>query len=360
MAHDSNQQSGRNGLDAPEGRDLFAAAVRDAATPVAIADARQPEQPLIFANDAFVALTGYPRAELLGRNSRLLQGPGTDAAEAARLAMAVAAGEPGQAELLNYRKDGSVFWNAVQLSPVRDVSGDLAFWFGSYADITQRKTLELEMRHAMEARATEVQAALTQKTALLHEVDHRVKNNLQLISSLLLLQSRRIEDPAARIAVRGMLDRVSAVATVHRRLFQNEQIARFDVAEFMRDLIADLVGSAGRSDLEVRMDLERIDVPSAQAAPLALVLNELLTNAIRHAYPPGQAGEVFTRLSRVGGGFEIEVADRGVGFDDPGNPQRGFGLTIVDLLSQQLRARTTFVDAQPGVRATVSTPLGLS
>src|SRR5690606_40563302 len=105
--------------------------------------------------------------------------------------------------------------------------GAASHWLGVCSDVSERRAHEAKMREeagiltrALALRAAEVEVALEQKTALLHEVDHRVKNNLQLISSLMLLQSRRIEDPAARAALRGMLDRVSAIATVHRRLFQ--------------------------------------------------------------------------------------------------------------------------------------------
>jgi PAS domain S-box-containing protein len=358
--HDIILSTGTRG--APD--DLLGAAMRDSRTAMVIAQAHGATRPLIFANDAFLELTGYSRDEVIGKAGHFLSGPGTDSGEVDRINRAVAEGQAVQSELLSYRKDGSSFWNAMQISPINDANGAPSYWLGVCGDVTERRIREAEMRaeadalnQAVAARAAEVEAALAQKTTLLHEVDHRVKNNLQLISSLMLLQSRRIEDPAARAALRGMLDRVSAVATVHRRLFQNERVARFDVAEFMRDLIADLIGAAGRKDLQVRLDLERVEVPSSQAAPIALVLNELVTNAIRHAYPPERGGEITARLNRNGEAFEISVCDRGVGFADPHHPPRGFGLTIVQLLSQQLRAETKFADAQPGVYATVRTPL---
>ena len=100
-------------------------------------------------------------------------------------------------------------------------------------------------------------SALAQKSALLHEVDHRVKNNLQLIASLILLQSRRTTDEAARAALKSVLERVTAVATVHRRLFQGDPL-RFDVADFVRDLTGDLAAAAGRDDLEIALDLDQV------------------------------------------------------------------------------------------------------
>jgi two-component sensor histidine kinase len=208
-----------------------------------------------------------------------------------------------------------------------------------------------------EARADALERALKQKTALLHEVDHRVKNNLQLISSLLLLQTRRTEDEAVRIALRAMLERVSAVATVHRRLFQSEDIERFDVADFLRDLTGDLAAAAGRDDVQIRLDLDRVAVPAAQAAPLALVANELIGNALKHAFPDGRAGAVDVAIRREPKAFRMTVADDGVGRG--AGSAAGFGSTIVELLSKQLRASTQIEETHPGVRAVLVVPVTL-
>ena len=126
---------------------------------------------------------------------------------------------------------------------------------------------------------------------VLHEVDHRVKNNLQLIASLILLQSRRAPDEAARAALKSVLGRVTAVATVHRRLFQGDPLY-FEVADFVRDLTADLAAAAGRDDLKISLALEDVTIPSSSAAPLALVINEILGNALKHAFPDGRAGHI--------------------------------------------------------------------
>lgn len=191
--------------------------------------------------------------------------------------------------------------------------------------------------------------------ALLHEVDHRVKNNLQLISSLILLQARRTQDPGARDALRSVLERVNAISVVHRRLFQAEDMERFDLAQFVRDLVDDLV-STGPGAIDLRLDVHRIDIRAAQAAPVALVVNELLSNALRHAYPDGR-GVVEIVVRRIERAPEIVVCDHGVGLPDPPVPARGFGLTLADLLCRQLSAECSFADSEPGVRATVRLPI---
>ena len=265
--------------------------------------------------------------------------------------------------MLNYRKDGSTFWNSRHLSPVRDADGEIAYVFGCQTDVSERKAQQLALLRSREAlladvsnRSRDLEAALAQKTALLHEVDHRVKNNLQLISSLMLLQSRRLEDEQTRVALRAMLERVSAIATVHRRLFQSADVTRFDVAEFIRDLTGDLAGSAGRDDLELRLDLEHVAVPASQAAPLALVVNELIGNALKHAFPAGRSGSVTVSTRTVEEGCVLSVEDDGVGLP-PGPPPRKFGMTIVQLLCQQLRAKLDLRDLSPGLRAVVTIPI---
>jgi two-component sensor histidine kinase len=201
-----------------------------------------------------------------------------------------------------------------------------------------------------------LERALQQKTALLHEVDHRVKNNLQLVASLLQLQSRRMAHPVAREALLGMLERVNAIATVHRRLFQSDDMQRFDVAELVRDLADDLQTASGRPEIAFRLDLQRVDVSAAQAAPAALILNELICNALKHGFPQGAGGVIAVQIRCRPGGAEIAVADDGAGFAQPEEAVRGFGLTIAHLLCRQLGAQLAFESTQPGVRALVTLP----
>jgi two-component sensor histidine kinase len=211
------------------------------------------------------------------------------------------------------------------------------------------------------ARTAELRQTIEQKTALLHEVDHRVKNNLQLIASLMLLQTRRVKDPAVRKALAGMLERVNAVATVHRRLFQSDDVAMFDLAAFIHDLADDALGATGRADIRINLDTEQVQAPATLAAPLALVINELLINALNHGFPPGRGGEICVRVHRKHDILRIEIADNGVGMAHAaafsGADEIGFGLTIVDLLGRQLRAKLDRSDADPGVRVTLELPL---
>jgi two-component sensor histidine kinase len=202
-----------------------------------------------------------------------------------------------------------------------------------------------------------LKTALQQKTLLLHEVDHRVKNNLQLISSLVLLQCRRAAEPAVQTALRDVLQRVNAIATVHRRLFQGEDVGRFDVAEFIVDLTDDMRAEANERNIEFELKMEPVSVSSERAAPVALIVNELLSNALRHAFPDGREGRVVIELSRRNGSYCIAVTDNGVGADFSQPRPDAAGCYIVQLLARQLRAEVEWTDAAPGVRAAVTLPM---
>ena len=127
-------------------------------------------------------------------------------------------------------------------------------------DITDRVEVQLfltEQREVLERevarRTKDLQDALTAKTLLIHEVDHRVKNNLQMISSLLAMQSRGVKDPLASDILKGALQRVEAIGTVHRRLYQSNDVSRFDLSDFARDIFVETVKGSGRSDVALAL-----------------------------------------------------------------------------------------------------------
>ena len=203
-----------------------------------------------------------------------------------------------------------------------------------------------------ESEAAALRGALAESNALLREIDHRVKNNLQLIASLIQLQLRRAEDEVARRALLTVLERLNAVTTVHRRLFHGDPHL-FDPAEFIRDLAPDLAAATGRDDLVIALDLDPVQAPASSAAPLALVISELIANALKHGFPEGRAGRITVSLRGGDEGCVITVADDGVGAR--GRPD-GLGLTIVRLLCQQLHATLEADDSGPGRRVTVRAP----
>lgn len=197
-----------------------------------------------------------------------------------------------------------------------------------------------------------LQAALDVERARVREVDHRAKNSLQLVASLLLLQSRRSPVPEVRQALKAMYQRVSAVAAVHRDIHEAGCPERFDLARFVHEHMADVAGACGEG-AAVRLDLDPVEVDASRASAAALIVNELALNALTHGAPGGVPPKADVILRRAGAGFVLTVQDKGPGLPVAAD-ESGFGLTMVKLLAQQLSADVAFEDAQPGVRAVVT------
>jgi PAS domain S-box-containing protein len=348
-------------LDYEHGRgDPFAAAVRATRMPMVITDPAQQDNPIVFCNEAFQSLTGYTRDEIVGRNCRFLQGPDTDPEAVERVRVAIAEGHDVDVDLLNYRKDGSTFWNALYLSPVRDKQGTIRFFFASQMDVSERveanqiiNDQKLLVEREVGRRTAELQAALDAKTLLLHEVDHRVKNNLMMIGSLLRLQVRTIEDPAVAAKLDSMLERVDALAVVHRQLYQSSDLSRFDLGTFARNLATDVVGASGRADIDLHLDARPLLVDAANASALGLILNEILTNAIKHAFSDGRGGRLSVVVDEDADRGLIRICDDGSGIPSA-KRTKSIGTSLITRLARQAKAEAIWSDNAPGTCVTIT------
>jgi len=202
-------------------------------------------------------------------------------------------------------------------------------------------------------------AVSERRDLLLREMSHRTKNNLQAVAALLTLERSRNAGCGPLIDSLG--SRITTMARVHDRLRVSEEgRAEVDAGAFLQDLTDDLrSGLVDGRPITLRLELPDGSWPLAmdQAVPLGLIVNELITNAVKYAFPDGRRGELLVSLRRQGGAVVLEVADDGIGMAD-GTPQpgsSGLGALLVDLLSQQLRATVTR-SGPPGTRVTVRVP----
>ncbi|MEC9463797.1 MAG: PAS domain-containing protein [Pseudomonadota bacterium] len=324
--------------------DPFAAAFKATRMPMLITDPQQPDNPIIFCNEAFATLTGYSRDELIGRNCRLLQGPETDRNAVTQMREAIADERDISIDILNYRKDGSSFWNALFVSPVRDANGDVIYFFASQLDFTTIKSKEKDLAEARNSaerevarRTRDLSEALKAKTLLVHEVDHRVKNNLLTIASIVKLQARMSDKDLVKRTLFSVLNRVEALSTVQRKLFTSADLGRFDVSDFAKDLIEDLVGALKRDDIRVIVDLSPVLVPAVKASPLALIINELVLDAVRRGLSDG-GGDIHLQVRRTNGHFLIRVTDTVTPVSV--NPEEeAFGKLMLETCAKQLGAK---------------------
>lgn len=211
---------------------------------------------------------------------------------------------------------------------------DLGRSFNSMADSLQRHDEEMVRLN------DSLQLALDEKNILFQELHHRVKNNLQMIVSLLSLQASRNKDPAIQTVLRESLQRIMAMSEIHQILYQSEQLVRLDFSAAVRSLCDQLAVAYARPNSEVEMEVktEPVELDINSAIPLALLLTELVSNAFKHAFPSGTHGRITVTLRTVGETVEMTVADNGVGFDEPGadEAQDGLGLSLIDRLAAQV------------------------
>jgi len=187
--------------------DPFAAAIRATRMSMIITDPRQADNPIVFANDAFLRLTGYERHEVLGKNCRFLQWPKTDKEAVGQIRTAIEDKADVSVDILNYRKDGSTFWNALYISPVSNDKGEVQFFFASQLDVSDRKRSEHRItadkdrfEKAVKERTAELEAALEAQTTLLHEVDHRSRESRRAKRHQHLIDDGVVQDLAATFA----------------------------------------------------------------------------------------------------------------------------------------------------------------
>jgi PAS domain S-box-containing protein len=203
-------------------------------------------------------------------------------------------------------------------------------FFAVILDITERKRAE-----------EQIKGSLQEKDTLLREIHHRVKNNLQIISSLLYLQGSSLPDPVARQALRESQDRVHSIGLVHEQLYRSSSFRAIDFGEHLKELTANIAGSYGAMNPRVRVEteLESVAVDLDLAIPVSLIFNEILTNAFKHAFPGKRAGKIQIAFHRDGSdNMILRVSDGGVGLPENLNWDNGssLGLKIVRNLAAQI------------------------
>lgn len=342
----------------------FRAAFQSLRMPILIVDPHRVQAPIVFANEAFFNLTGYSRDEVLGRNWQFLQTSGADAASLNAFDAAMRRGEAFEIELFSYRKDSSSFWSSLALSPVHDEAGCLRWVTVLVNDVSAKRQAEqdrIETRRLLEdrveRRTQDLRTALEQKTVLLHEVEHRVKNSLQMTASLVLLKARRLQNPEARKVLQEVAERVSALSAAHRLLYATGDVSRFNLKEFTSELAGELVMALPKGQVDLGLDVQSLSIPASKAAPLALLLNEVIGNAVKHAFPNGRQGRLTIEIGRADNGLKIAVEDDGVGLDHSPPPEGSFGKTLITMLVHQLKGRLTWHDREPGTRVEIVIPV---
>ncbi len=289
---------------------------------------------------------GYTVEEILGRPAAVFFTPEDRAQQASEKDLRRAV-EEGYAEDSRWmiRRDSSRFWARWTTTPMYDAGGNLRGFAKVLRDETERKrTQDL------------IESSLQQKELLLREIHHRVKNNLNVITSLLSLQASQLEDPKLQAVLDELQDRVRAIATLHETLYGSRDLANIEFGAYMQQLLGQLFGfhAVDHERIHIRTEADDVVLSIEQALPLGLVVNELVSNSLKHAFPGGRAGTIhikFRYLARTagyhkeqnGGWYALSVEDDGVGIANAGGIWQGksMGLRLVELLSNQLHGQLT-------------------
>ena len=244
------------------------------------------------------------------------------------------------AEVCFQRADGSLRWALASGKPIIDRSGAIIAAFGVYSDITERKRAEELLKKG-----------LAEKEVLLKEIHHRVKNNMQIISSLMSLQADALKDPAVHDAFSASQNRVKSMALIHEHLYLSENLAEIDFGEYTRSLVGGIMTMypAGvHITTDVRIQDVRLDID--RAIPCGLIINELVSNSVKHGFPDGRVGRIEVLMNGTDGGrYELTVADDGVGGVEDTGSGTSLGMILVRSLVTQLKGDMR-IDSTAGTR----------
>jgi PAS domain S-box-containing protein len=342
VARARDQEAGRQGR-------LYEALFSQAITNFALFDR---DFRFIRVNEAYARHYRRPVSDFPGRHYFELF-PYDNSPESARILEAIARdGQTFQADGRRYVFEDvagkPVAYFDMIIQPIVDGRGEVEFLFFSSIDVTDREQAQERLR-----------GSLQEKEVMLREIHHRVKNNLQFISSLLALQAARIDDVRVAEALAESHNRVRAVAMVHDNLYRSQDLSSIPLAAHLESLCAHLFRSYAVDVDRVALDLRVADVrlDLDRSIRCGLITNELVANAIKHAFPDARAGRITVRFVQCPGAYELSVSDDGIGLSAAVDPERttSLGLQLVGDLAEHLSGSLT-VERAGGTTFTIRFP----
>jgi PAS domain S-box-containing protein len=308
-----------------------------------------PKSRFLFINRHFERLFHITNTQVVGQPLQAVFAPEIAAAFEANNYQVIAAGTALEFEEVAPHDDGLRTYLSVKV-PLYDAHGHVYAVCGISTDITARKQMEAQL-----------QASLSEKEVLLREVHHRVKNNLQVISSLLDLQAETVADPQVQALFEESQQRIRTIALIHENLHQSTDLTRVDSAVYFRQLATQLFEAYGAPPhrIALRLDVAEVALEVQTAITCGLILQELLSNCLKHAFPAGRAGEVHIALQVDPAGQAIlSIRDTGAGFPEGLDFRHtdSLGLQLVCLLTEQLGGTITLTH-QGGTQWTLTLPV---
>ncbi|MDR8393878.1 PAS domain S-box protein [Aliifodinibius sp. S!AR15-10] len=333
------------GVDEEELFPLLNTAIDATRDMLLITDARKQigDEKIIYVNKGVEQVTGYSREELIGKNPKIFQGPETEKATIDRLRKKLAAGERFVGETFNYKKDGSKYRVRWSIDPIRDEEGEITHFISIQQDVTS----EWEQKNRLEK-------TLDERESLLNEIHHRVKNNLAVISGLLDLQSAKSSSEETKKILSESVNRIQSIATLHEKLYETGNFNDIYLPEYIEGLLEHLVKTMSdqTTDITTKIDIADARLSVSNAVPLALIINELVTNSFQHGFQHREEGTLEISLDHDKEKFELTVADNGVGLPEELDVENldSLGLRLIETLCNQLNGKYEFEKRNPGTR----------
>ena len=292
-------------------------ALKDAISRIPLAmvltDPRQDDNPITYVNDAFERVTLYSRSFAVGRNCRFLQGEETAKDTVERLRKGVAERSDVMLDITNHKADGTPFRNRLMISPIKNAQDEVVAFLGVQKELgrTERSTA-LQSRSAQDRPDEDV---------MLAEVQHRVKNHLAMVVSMIRLQAGK---QVTRKSFEALSNRVESLALLYDELsaggLSGSRDATVPAGAYLSRIGSTLNAIDGRGSVRVNIDCDDVDVPVDTAARLGLLLTEFVTNALEHAFEGRDEGVIRIRFQAVSdGGVRLMVEDDGVGLPEGSN-----------------------------------------
>ncbi|HKK47249.1 MAG TPA: PAS domain S-box protein [Balneolaceae bacterium] len=320
-----------------ENEEMFRQLFQNAPIPIAFMDKRQEIRSV---NTAFSETFGYETEEIRGLDIDELIVPEGETEIAHGISDTIFGGETAFYSGKRLTKNGSLLDVLIYGVPVI-VNGKTVAIYGIYVDITDRKQAEEQLKKS-----------LKEKEVLLSEIHHRVKNNLAVITGLLELQVYNTNSDEATDVLRASQMRINSIALIHEKLYQNENLSEISFDIYLKQLVEAIIQSMEivGTDVEIEIDAEPIELTVNQAIPCGLILNELITNAYKHAFVDRETGNIKVLLTKDNSRITLQVQDDGVGIPentDLENP-KSLGVKLIRTLSEQLSGEAEFINSNPG------------
>ena len=294
------------------------------------------KQQILMFNKGAEKIFGYCSEEVIGKKLGILMPNTYRTAHSKYVQNFGKSGETSRpmfdrSEISGKRKDGSIFAAEANISQL-EIEGE-RIYTAILRDITARKNIENKLRES-----------LNEKEILIQEVNHRVKNNLQMIISLFSLQGESIDDPERIANLKDIQQRVQSMALIHEKIYNSENIGQINFQKYVKDLIKEIFHSYQTSSCSVKLvlEIEPLSLEINMAIPLALILNELILNALKYAFNEREKGEFILRLKKKSAKqIRITISDDGVGIPESIKiySTKTLGLRLVRVLTKQLNGK---------------------